>query len=152
MDPHIIRAEDAQSINEWIRTRQGIAIWRSVNLSNPGASWTTPVVDESGNKVQKPTWQAGNEPERIITDPTEVLVSVDKEVKRFHIALRMGGQGLSLKVTDGGTRRIRAAVAKAGDGAYYQFDFMTQEVVIMAPAQTLSLVEWQAQNNGNGRG
>jgi hypothetical protein len=145
MEPHTIRAEDAHLISEWIRTRQGIAIWRSINLSNPGASWTTPVLDESGKRVTKPTWESANEPERIITDVADVLVSVDKEVKRFHIGVRMGGQGFSLKVTDGGTRRIRRAVAKAGEGAYYQFDYMTQEAVILAPEKTMSLAQWEAQ-------
>lgn len=58
----------------------------------------------------------------------------DIEVKRFHIGLRMGSQGLIVKVTDGGTRRIRHEVAKAGDGAYYTFDYGTQEAVIMRPA------------------
>ncbi len=145
MDPYTVRAEDAAKIADWLRTRGGIAIWRSISLSNPGASWTTPANTEDGQPYPKPTWQAANEPERIITDVADVMVSIDKEVKRFHVGVRMGSQGFSLKVTDGGTRRIRRAVAKAGEGAYYQFDYMTQEAVIMAPAETMSLAQWEAK-------
>jgi hypothetical protein len=55
----------------------------------------------------------------------------------------MGSQGLSIKVTDGGTRRIRAAVAKAkeqyGD-AWYEFDYGNYEnAVILAPDKSISL-------------
>ena len=41
------------------------------------------------------------------------------EVKRFHVAVRLGSQGFSLKVSDGGSRRIRREVAKAGAGAFF---------------------------------
>jgi hypothetical protein len=146
MDPHIVRAEDAAKIAQWLDSRGGIAIWQSINLSNPGASWTTPAKTEDGQPYPKPTWEASNAPERIITSPADVIVSVDKEVKRFRVGVRMGSQGMSLKVTDGGTRRIRRAVIKAGDGAYHVFDYETQEAVIMAPATTTPLLDWQLAN------
>ena len=59
----------------------------------------------------------------------------DIEVKRFRVGVRWGSQGFMLKVTDGGTRRIWKEVSKAGEGAYYRFDYMTQEAVIMKPAK-----------------
>jgi hypothetical protein len=58
-----------------------------------------------------------------------------KEVKRFRVGIRMGSQGLRVKVTDGGSRRIRREVAKAGAGATYTFDYMTQEAVILVPEE-----------------
>lgn len=144
MDKHIVASENAQRIWEWLQTRGGLAIWMSINLSNPGASWTTPVNDAGGKPTEKPTWQADSKPYRIITDPAEVVVSVDEEVKRFHIGVRMGSQGMTMKVTDGGTRRIRAEVAKAGKGAYYLFDFDTQEAVIMKPKSMVPIAEYIA--------
>lgn len=134
MDKHIVSADNAAKIWGWLQTRGGIAIWQSINLSNPGASWTTPATHQDGTQVTKPTWQAANTPHRIITDPADVAVSVDKEVTRFHVAVRRSGaMGLTIKVTDGGSRRIRAAVAKAGEGAYHSFDYETQEAIILAP-------------------
>jgi hypothetical protein len=56
------------------------------------------------------------------------------EVKRFHVAVRIGGQGFCLKVTDGGTRRIWRELAKAGTGSFYEFDYNTQEAVIYKEA------------------
>lgn len=134
--------ENAPRILDWLQHRGGLAIWPSINLANPAASWTTPALDAEGKPSTKPTWEAASTPERVITDISDVLVSVDKEVKRFRVGVRMGSQGLMLKVTDGGTRRIRAAVAKAGAGAYHIFDYGTQEAVIMAPEKQIPLDEW----------
>ena len=144
MDKHVCVPEHAQKMLDWLANRGGIAVWRSVNLSNPGASWSTPA------DVGKPTWEAGGAPERIITDVDDVVVSIDKEVKRFHVGLRRAGT--MIKVTDGGSRRIRAAVARAGDGAYHLFD--GREAVIMAPESTVPLREWDErlpEDDGRGR-
>lgn len=147
-DKHQVNADNAELFWEWLRNRGGIAIWRSVNLSNPGASWSTPALtdDNPPKPYSKPTWQSSDQPSRIITDPTEVEVYVAAEVKRFHVAVRRSSSGMMLKVSDGGSRRIRSAVAKAGDGAYHVFDYETQEAVIMKPVSTVPLVEWIAQS------
>ena len=140
---HVVKIEDAPKIWDWIHNRGGIAIWKSINLSNWGASWTTPCMNETRDSMtEKPNWQCSNVPDRIIVDPTEIIVSRDKEVKRFHVGVRVSGNGLMLKVTDGGTRRIRNAVAKAGEGAYHVFDYMTQEAIIMAPNEQMSMADW----------
>jgi hypothetical protein len=68
-----------------------------------------------------------------------------REVKRFRIGVRGSDNGLSLKVTDGGSRRIRSAVAKGRDGARYVFDYDTQEAVILAPNGKVNLADWMKQ-------
>ena len=142
MEKHLTSPEDAARFKTWLETRGGIAVWPSINLSNPDASWSTPALNEDGTPMTKPTWQAANEPERIITDIADVEVVIDKEVKRFRVGIRTGSQGMMLKVTDGGSRRIRAAVEKAGKGAYYIFDYGTQEAVILAPERIVPLADW----------
>jgi len=143
---HTINEANAERMATWIKERGGIAVWRSINLSNPGASWSTPALNTDGTSTGKPTWQAANEPEAVITDPNDVLVSTDVEVKRFRVGVRMGSQGFMVKVTDAGSRRIRAEVEKAGEGAHYTFDYETQQAVIWKPTSVLSLVEWQVKN------
>lgn len=145
MQPHIVTAENARLISGWLKSRGGIAVWKSVNLSNPGGSWTTPLNKENGSQTTKPSWESSSEPARTITDPSEVVVAVDREVKRFHVAVRVGSQGFSMKCTDGASRRIRSAVVKAGEGAYHVFDYDTQEAVIMAPGKMIPLPEWEKQ-------
>ena len=137
--------EHAPKFREWIKNRGGIAIWPSINLSNPGASWSTPALAEDGKPYSKPTWQAANQPERIITTEDDVLVRTPKEVKRFYVAIRRSSNGLAFKCTDGATRRIRAACAKAGEEAWYEFDYATQEAVIFVPGTETPLNEWSAQ-------
>jgi len=129
-----VSPENADRFRDWLQNRGGLAIWRSVNLSNPGASWTTPALP-----TPKPTWEADSHPERIVTDPAEVEVVEPREVRRFHVAVRRGSQGFTLKLTDASTRKVRAAVEKAGDEAWYVFDYSTQEAVILVPGETRPL-------------
>ena len=141
---------NASKILDWLKTRGGILIWESVNLSNPGASWTSPATVEDGSPYPKPNWQCGNTPARHITDIADVDVTTAKEVKRFHVAVRMGSQGMSLKVTDGGTRRIRSEVEKAeekhGKPAWYAFDYGDyNNAVILIEGDRVSLTEWEAK-------
>lgn len=143
---HTCIEENAARFNNWIKNRGGIARWDSLNLSNPGASWSTPALTEDGDPYEKPTWQCSDKPKAVFTDPEEVGVETVEEVKRFRVGIRQGVQGLSLKVTDGGSRRIRKEIEKAGDGAYNVFDYMTQEAVIMKPVKVISLREWVAHN------
>ncbi len=149
MKPHIVSVENAGKIAEWLRTRGGIAIWRSIDLGNSGKSWTCPVNDENGQLKGKPGWQSANMPERIITEPAEVVIETSREVKRFHVAVQRGGlMGMNLQVTSGGSRRIEKEVAKAGENAHYEFDYETQEAVILVPAELVPLPEWLAKQEG----
>lgn len=145
-EPYTCDESNAAKIHDWLLNRSGICIWRSVNLSNPGASWTSPARDADGKEVTKPNWQCGSTPERHITKIEDVSVITAKEVKRFHVATRGSGNGLSIKVTDGGTRRIRAEVAKAERGgrkAWYEFEYFEHDnVVVLVESDRVSLSEW----------
>lgn len=143
---HECNAANASRFAEWITSRGGIAVWRSINLSNPGASWSTPALDKEGKPYSKPTWEAANTPEGVITDPEEVKVFTAKEVKRFRVAVRRGAQGFSFKLTDASSDKVRRAVAKAGEGAFHEFDYVTQEAVIFAQDKEISLAEWMRQH------
>lgn len=143
MEKYQCTAQAAPLIKSWLETRGGIAIWRSIDLSDPGRSITTPVKTAEGDPASKPHWSMANKPERIITSVDDVEVCMDKEVKRFRVAIRRGAQGLSFKCTDASSRRIRKAVEKAGKGAHHVFDYWTQEAVIMAPEKIIPLAEYK---------
>jgi hypothetical protein len=141
MDNYVVAEDNAAKIAEWLRTRGGIAIWKALDFS--GQSMTTPVHNADGLPATKPHWSMANTPDRIITDMAEVTVATDVEVKRFHVATRVGANGLRVKVSDGGSRKIRSEVAKAGEGAYHTFDYGSeQNAVIMKPSKLTPLVEW----------
>ena len=126
MNPFQIESSNARLVAQWIRERGGVLVWQSVNLSNPSGQWLSPYLDEAGEIYTKPNWQCDSKPSRRITSVDEVVVATVKEVKRFHVAVRRGN-GLSLKVTDGGSRRIHAEVEKAeakyGKPASFHFDY-----------------------------
>lgn len=148
LDPHkdySCRAEDAPKIFDWLKNRGGIAVWKSVNLSNPTGSWTAPYLDDKGEVKVKPTWQADSKPARIITDPAEVWVMVPKEVKRFRIAIRAGALGMSFKLTDASSRKVEKAVAAEGIGAWYEFDYTTQEAIIFVAEREQRITEYFAK-------
>lgn len=148
---HQIAPENAALLLDWLRTRGGIAIWDSVNLANPGQTWTTPIRNADGTpRTEKPHWSAGGII-RTLTDPAEVEVVVPKEVNRFHVAVRMGGNGLVLKLTDASSRRVRRAVERAEvqhGNAWYEFDYATQEAVIFVAGEVTPLVEWEKPQAG----
>lgn len=160
MEKHTVAPENANLFKDWLANRGGVAVWRSINLSNPGKSWSTPALTLTGDPSSKPTWEAANEPERIITDIDEIVVTVPKEVKRFHVAIKVGGLlGMAYKLTDGATRRVHTAAEKANENlekerksterlheAWYEFDYSTQEAVIFVPDRTIPLTEWEVSN------
>lgn len=141
--------QNAEKFVDWILHRGGIAVWQSVNLSNPGASWSTPALTD-GRPTPQPTWQADSEPAAVHTDPAKILVRREKEVRRFRVGLRRKGfMGLTFVLTDGAQRRLYSALDKlrdAGQDPRYHFDRSTQEVVITVPDDegTMSLADWIA--------
>lgn len=142
---HAIDTSDAATIADWLKNRGGILIWDSADLSDPGASWTTPALNADGTPVGKPTWKARDKPTRHITSPDDVEVVTPREIKRFHVGVRPSS-GLSLKVTDGGSRKIRNEVEKAavkyGD-AWYEFDYESYDnAVIVVADRKVPLKEW----------
>lgn len=139
--PHIIREENAAQILNWLQTRRGICIWSLADLGDPSFSLITPLHNADGSRVTKPSWKCANNP-RLIVDPAEVEVVVTRETKRFHVAVRMGGQGLSMKLTEGASRRVRKEVMRAGVDAFYEFSYDTQEAIILLPSTQVPLIEW----------
>jgi hypothetical protein len=137
------------AIQSWLGQGRGVAVWQSINLSNPGGEWFTPARTVEGAAVTKPNWQCGNEPTQIIESTDEVQVVTPKEVKRLkRIGIRHGSQGLSLKLTDASSARVRNAVSEAEDEygeAWYEFAgdiFTGVEVVICVPGNKMPLAEY----------
>ena len=148
MEPHGIREENAGKILDWIKTRGGVAVWRSVNLSNPGMSWTCPLNDEYGVAKPRPYFEAEGTPSRVIKSTDEIMVHTDVEVKRFKIHLRMSSNGLMLKLTDHSSAKVNKAVREAGKDAYHLFDYATEQAVILAPdGNSITLTEWALKQN-----
>lgn len=121
--------ENAEQFREWLKDRGGLAVWTAQDFS--GRSWTTPARDPHGNPTAKPHWACRADPDRTITDPNEVEVVRFREVKRFRVGVER--DGLTLNLTAGATRKLRAALDRAGKGSTYEFDHSTQEACIMVP-------------------
>lgn len=147
MFKHLCDIHNAPLFWKWVTERSGVAVWRSLSLSNPGQTWSTPAITEDGKPTGRPHWSAESEPYAVYTDPQEIGVITYLELKRFHVATRPVFFGL--KLTGASCRKLERSLRAAGEGATYSFDYDTQECVILVPDQTLSLLEW-ANQNGNG--
>jgi hypothetical protein len=134
--------ENARLAWEWIQTRGGVACWHSINMSNLGASWNTPANTVEGGPTPKPTWEVPAKPQQIVTKAENIKVITIKEVRRFHIALRQSGNGMMYKLTDASYHRVNTALKKAGPGSFREFDYETQEVVILRPDKIWTLAEY----------
>jgi hypothetical protein len=147
---HRILAENAAQIWQWFQERGGIAVWKSVDMSNAGRSWTTPLNDADGQPTKKQDWRMQETPSLTITDSAEVIVDVPKEVKRFRVAIKVGTQGMLLKCSDASSRRIRRECEKAGQDSWYEFDYTTQEAVVFVPGESKPLPEYVASQGIGG--
>lgn len=126
--------ESRPTFEKWISERGGVLVWPNENLSNPDAGDVfTPARDSNGNSNanNKPRWDRG-EP-TLVTDIADFKFATMREVKRFRVGLRMGAQGMMVKLTDAATARVRKACADAGPESCYRFDYDTQEAVIEVP-------------------
>ena len=145
-DKLIVFEENAPKFSDWLKNRGGLAVWQSIDLSDPGASCTTPALTD-GKPTTKPHWKYANEPQRIVTDPAEVQVQRMKEVKRFHVATQRGSGFMQLVLTDASDTRVKKALDKAGEGSTYIFDYGDYEnCIILAPDKVQSLVEWEKEH------
>ncbi len=103
--------DDAPRVLDWIKNRGGVQVWRSVDLSDPGASSITPARDADGNPTRCPHWKFAKAP-ITITDPAQVGVYTEVLYKAFPVALRRGSNGLTLKLTDAAQRKVDKATAQ----------------------------------------
>ena len=127
-----------EKFEDWIANRGGILVWPNENLSDPGKGpMFTPATTSDGKdgKECKPHWGVGKP--ILITDINEFEFQKIKELKRFHVAVRLGSQGMNYKLTDAATRRLNNELDKAkkkyGD-SFYEFDYEDyKNCVIMIP-------------------
>src|SRR5271166_2825547 len=93
LEPHPCEPENAGMLKEWLDTRGGLALWRSQDMCNPGRSWTTPVRNDDGTPVThgQVHWSAGSQPDRIITDPAEVVVETVQLLEEVSVTLKQSG-------------------------------------------------------------
>jgi hypothetical protein len=139
---HTCTEGNAARFKEWILHRGGVAVWSSHSMSDPGKSYSTPAEDLEGGPISRPRWDVGDKPDFVVTDAKDIGVITEREVKRFHVAVRRGSNNPFLfKCTDASSRRIKKELKKV-DGSYYTFDYETQECVILAPAAVVPLSEW----------
>lgn len=145
----VFNEEDAAKEADWIKNRGGVAVWEIQLIGggpNNTRAYSTPAQKLDGSPMDKPHWSVGNKPNYIVTDPAEISVVVPREVKRFCVSIRRGKQGMTFKCSDVSSRKIRERVSKAGEGAWYEFDYNTQEAVILVPDQEISLKEWMEKH------
>lgn len=116
-----IEPDQATKIASWFKSGRGVVRWSSLDLARAGDGVFTPADSE------KPAYHYANP---VPLQPEQFRVTTYKEVKRFRIALVQ--RGFKIMCSDGASRRIRAACAKF-EGSIYQFDYDTQEAVILVP-------------------
>lgn len=138
--------ENAPMFLKWIQERGGILRWRSVNLSNPGASWSSPAVTDGAPTI-RPSWQCDSKPELHVTSTDDVIVEHKKEYCRFGIKLQKPtGFNRALKLTDSSSEKVRSKVSecheKTGKESWHEFDYASQEAVIFYADKEESLTEW----------
>jgi len=136
--------DNARKMLDWIRNRGGIAVWTSRLIGGTDGGYYVPAKTAEGKGSTKPHWSAGDSPDFVVTDSSDVRFVQPREVGRFRVAIRKGSQGLAYKCTDVSTLKIRKAVEKAGGGSWHEFDYSSQEAVIYSPdGGEMTLRDWE---------
>jgi len=146
------RPENARKYKEWLASRGGLAVWDSKDFGNLGQSWVTPVNDQAGNPYGPPHWKCGgpgSKPDRIVTNPADVVVVIDREVERFPIKLKQ--DGMMIVLTKQSRDKVNKAKERIGKGSYHVFEdgslangllFGSDTCIIMAPEKVVPLMEF----------
>jgi hypothetical protein len=134
---------DAVKVSRWIEHCAGVAVWGCQDLSDPSRTWYTPARLTDGSPSSPPHWSASRTPVRVITDAVEVEVVEHREARRLRIAVRPG-YGLGLVLTEAASRRLKHALADAGEGATYHFE--GNEAVVLAEVSRTPLLAWLAEH------
>lgn len=114
-----VKESDLPKIIRWVRTRGGVAVWHSVDLSRPSGELLTPA------GASRPAWWVSADPV-IITHIRDIEVIISREIKQLPIAIRRSSNGFSYKLTDASSRKVR----KAAENGHYEFDYLTQKAII----------------------
>ena len=133
----------AVKVSRWIAECGGVAVWGSLDLSDPGRQFFTPARLTDGAPSGPPHWSSPREPKRIVTDPAEVEVVTHREVKRIRVAIRPG-YGLGLVLTGAASARLRKALDDIGPGAVYVFE--GNEAILYAEVSRTPLPKWMAEH------
>jgi hypothetical protein len=102
---HVTSQGNAGKVWDWLQNRDGILVWKSASLSDPSASCTTPFRDQEGKQIESAGWKYDKNPEHI-TSADEVGVDIVRVLEEVPIKVRMGSQGMSLKITDASKRKM----------------------------------------------
>lgn len=167
---HECNEETAPKFLKWISERGGVAVWKSINLSNPGASWSSPATIRKGDcdgipsdapdadeiiPYPKPTWQASNTP-IIFTNLDEIGVYTDALYKAFRVGLKMSG--MSSHLTDGAQRKLDKVMTECEEkhgSAHYKkgvLDIDGASIGVFYDTEIISLREWSEKQSVNKKG
>ena len=127
---------------KWIEHRGGVTRWKNVDLSNSDAgdqftpATAIPEGDNPPQPYSKPHWSM--QQDETINDLGRFrFVREMKEVERFPVEVRMGGNGMQLKLTDESSQKVRnrntEIEEERGKPSYYHFDYETQEAIFTIP-------------------
>lgn len=122
----------------WIKDRGGVQVWNNVNLSDCGAGLLfTPALTDSTTPEQTPKPHWSRERGEVVKDISRFrFLKAFKEVKRIKIAVRVGSQGLSLKLTDASSAKVRKwceKIAEGNNGVQPYYHFECDECVLELP-------------------
>ena len=141
---HECDEHNAAKFLDWIRNRGGVAVWQSVNLGNPGASWSGPMQQANGDPSSKPNWESDTKPASVHTDATKIGVYSAVLVETIPAKVKVNG--MQMVLTSGTTRRLTAALRRVekshGNSFYRKGSSMDPELYIFTSGPMVSLQEW----------
>lgn len=141
---HDCSESNALKFAEWIRDRGGVAVWKSQDLGDLAASWSTPVRTAAGETIKAPHWKCGQSTPTIHTDMNTIGVFQSEKFKEVLVKLKQSG--MSLVLTDTSQWRLDRAMercrVKHGDAWYRKGGLEFPSMEVRYTTSLISLREW----------
>ena len=141
---HDCSESNALKFAEWIRDRGGVAVWKSQDLGDLSASWSTPVRNAAGETNRAPHWKCGQSAPTIHTDMN--TIGVFQSEKFEEVPVKLKPNGMSLVLTDTSKRRLDRTMErcriKYGDAWYRKGGLEFPSMEVRYTTSTISLREW----------
>lgn len=106
-------AKNAAKLAAWIEHRGGVAVWPSVDLSDPDKQLLTPALTD-GEPTARPHWKCATEA-KLVTTTDQVGIYQESTFREFTVAIRRSDNGLSAKLTDASQAKVERVIAQCKD-------------------------------------
>lgn len=150
LEPYKIDDTHAGKLWSWLQTRGGVFIWKNADMGDRtcGKTVCTPALTETGEPMGAPHWKYTNKPDRHITDPADIVVSVIKTLQCEPLVYKKGHNDLTKKCEEK-LGLVLAHLKACHPKAECWYNLQEDDAVFSCEADVLPIRDYMAYRHAN---